>query len=74
MGVITSVRPTVRNGVGSRFRATINYMESSLPENDSRPGVFNLWLSRPIGLIPFLFLPRGERCPRLVRCEVHVPR
>jgi hypothetical protein len=36
-------------------------------------GVFNLWLSRPIGLIPFLFLPRGERCPRLVRCEAHVP-
>jgi hypothetical protein len=28
---------TVRNGVGSRFRATINRMESGLPENDSRP-------------------------------------
>jgi hypothetical protein len=28
---------TVRNGVGSRFRATINHMESGLPENDSRP-------------------------------------
>jgi neutral ceramidase len=25
------------NGVGSRFRATINHMESGLPENDSRP-------------------------------------
>jgi hypothetical protein len=30
------------NGVGSRFRATIHGMESGLPENDSRPGVFNL--------------------------------
>jgi hypothetical protein len=28
---------TVRNGVGSRFRATVNHVESSLPENDSRP-------------------------------------
>ena len=27
----------VRNGVGSRFRASINHMESGLPENDSRP-------------------------------------
>ena len=27
----------VRNGVGSRFRATMNHMESGLPENDSRP-------------------------------------
>jgi hypothetical protein len=27
----------VRNGVGSRFRGTINHMESGLPENDSRP-------------------------------------
>ena len=27
----------VRNGVGSRFRETINHMESGLPENDSRP-------------------------------------
>jgi hypothetical protein len=25
------------NGVGSRFRAAINYKESGLPENDSRP-------------------------------------
>ena len=26
-------------------------------------GVFSLYLSWPIGLIPFLFLARGERCP-----------
>jgi hypothetical protein len=25
------------NGVGSRFRATMNHKESGLPENDSRP-------------------------------------
>ncbi len=39
----------------------------SSPENDPRPGLFSLYLSRPLGLIPFLFLPRGERCPRLAR-------
>jgi hypothetical protein len=32
----------------------------SWPENDSQPGVFNLSLSRPIGLIPFLFPFLGE--------------
>ncbi len=26
-----------RNGVGSRFRATIHHMESGFSENDSRP-------------------------------------
>ena len=28
---------TQREGVGSRFRATINHMEDALSENDSRP-------------------------------------
>jgi hypothetical protein len=27
----------VRNGVGSRFRATIDHVAGRLPENDSRP-------------------------------------
>ncbi len=31
-------------------------MGSGLPENDSRSGVFNLRLSKPIGLLPFLFV------------------
>jgi hypothetical protein len=26
-----------RNGVGSRFRPTVNHVENALPENDSRP-------------------------------------
>ena len=30
-------------------------MRNAAPENDSRPGVFNLRLSMPIGLLPFLF-------------------
>jgi hypothetical protein len=41
-------------GVGSRFRPRIHPMGRTLAENDSRPRVFNLSLSRPIGLIPFL--------------------
>ncbi|TVS19594.1 MAG: hypothetical protein EA424_07885, partial [Planctomycetaceae bacterium] len=32
----TANRPK-RNGVGSRFRATINHVENGMPENDSRP-------------------------------------
>ncbi len=30
-------------------------------------GVFKFCMSRPMSLIPFLFRPRSERCPRLVR-------
>ncbi len=49
-------------GVGSRFRVEIDQMASRLRENDSRLGVFNLRLSRPIGLLPFLF-PFRRRIP-----------
>jgi hypothetical protein len=45
LGGNTINRELQRNGVGSRFRATINHMESGLPENDSRPLPRNAYLT-----------------------------
>jgi hypothetical protein len=44
------------NGVGSRFRTTTNHLENALPENDSRPGVFEFVLVKANWFDP-VFVP-----------------
>jgi hypothetical protein len=79
LGGNTLKRELQRNGVGSRFRATINHMASGLPENDSRPlprdvrrsaGCSRHWKQCAllwIALLPAVTVSAAESVPSAIR-------